>query len=169
MSAIPQITITRRLPATPAEVYAEWLDPEGLREWMCPHPARPVGIAVDPVVGGRFRFDIEDGPATLVVTGRYLALEPGRMLKFTWSCDTWADPTVESVVTVSLTARGGDCEMTLTHEWLPAGQVPNHLTGWTAIAGQLDAVLAVRGPADVIGSLYEGGAPGPGQGGDASR
>lgn len=145
MSAIPQITITRRLRARPAEVYAEWLDPEGLSEWMCPHPARPVRIAVDPVVGGGFRFDIEDGPATMVVTGRYLALEPGRMLRFTWSCDTWADPAVESVVTVSLTARGSDCEMTLTHERLPAGQVPNHRKGWAAIADQLEATLAGRG------------------------
>ncbi len=34
--------------------------------------------------------------------------------------------------------------MTLTHERLPAGQVPNHLTGWTAIAGQLDAVLTAH-------------------------
>ena len=61
MSEAPRITITRRLPATPAEVYAEWLDPEGLREWMCPHPARPTNVAVDPVEGGSFRFDIADG------------------------------------------------------------------------------------------------------------
>jgi Activator of Hsp90 ATPase homolog 1-like protein len=62
-SEAPRITITRRLPVTPAEVYAEWLDPEGLREWMCPHPARPTEVTVDPVEGGRFRFDITDGPA----------------------------------------------------------------------------------------------------------
>ncbi|MEV6296327.1 SRPBCC domain-containing protein [Streptomyces sp. NPDC051896] len=107
----PQITITRRLPATPAEVYAEWLDPEALLEWMCPHPARPTHIAVDPVEGGGFHFDIQDGTATMVVTGRYLVLEPGRLLKFTWSCDTWADPAVESVVTVSLAANGNDCDI----------------------------------------------------------
>jgi hypothetical protein len=116
MSEVPRITITRRLPATPVEVYAEWLDPEGLREWMCPHPARPTDVAVDPVEGGGFRFDIADGPATMVVTGRYLALE--------------------------LTARGGDCDMTLTHERLPAEQIPNHRSGWTAIAEQLGTWLA---------------------------
>ena len=142
MSEVPRITITRRLPATPVEVYAEWLDPEGLREWMCPHPAQPTDVAVDPVEGGGFRFDIADGPTTMVVTGRYLALEPGRLIKFTWSCDTWADPSVESVVTLSLIARGGDCDMTLTHERLPAEQIPNHRSGWTAIAEQLGTWLA---------------------------
>ena len=76
--------------------------------------------------------------------GRSLALEPGRLIKFTWSCDTWADPTVESVVTISLTARGGDCDMTLTHERLPAEQIPNHRDGWTAIAEQLGTWLAKR-------------------------
>jgi len=137
MSAAPQVTITRRLPATPAQVFAEWLDPDGLREWMCPHPARPVNVVVDPVEGGSFRFDITDGPATMVVTGRYLALQPGKLLRFTWSCDTWADPTAESVVTITLTAHGSECDMTLTHERLPAEQAPGHRAGWTAIAGQL--------------------------------
>lgn len=162
MSEAPRITITRRLPATPAEVYAEWLDPEGLREWMCPHPARPTDVAVDPVEGGSFRFDIVDGPATMVVTGRYLALEPGQLIKFTWSCDTWADPAVESVVTISLTAHGDDCDMTLTHERLPAEQIPSHRNGWTAIAEQLGAWLTER--ADTAGrsrwSAAGAGSPG---------
>ena len=70
MSDGAQITVERRLPATPAEVYAEWIDPDGLREWMCPHPARPARVALDPVEGGAFRFDIEDGATTMVVTGR---------------------------------------------------------------------------------------------------
>ena len=135
----PQITITRRLPATADEVYWEWLDPDALVEWMCPLPARPTRIELDPKVGGRYRFDIEDGSGRLVVTGRYLRLEPGRLLSFTWSCDTWADPTVASIVTVSLSPRGEECEMTLTHERLPAGEVPTHRAGWAASVEQLAA------------------------------
>src|SRR5690349_5164186 len=49
---------------------------------------------------------------------------------------------VESVVTISLTAHGDDCDMTLTHERLPAEQIPSHRSGWTAIAEQLGTWLA---------------------------
>jgi len=136
MRVTPQITITRHLPATAAEVYAEWLDPDALLEWMCPHPARPTRIQLDPVVGGHYRFDIEDGGA-VVVTGRYLQLDPGRLLSFTWSCDQWADPDAESIVTVVLVPDGDGCELTLTHTRLPTEQVAGHTNGWTAIADQL--------------------------------
>jgi uncharacterized protein YndB with AHSA1/START domain len=146
MTTNPQFTVMRRLAATPDEVYEAWLDPQALAEWMCPHPARPRRVELDPRVGGRYRFDIDDGPAALVVTGRYLALDPGRLLRFTWSCDTWADPAVESVVTVTLTARGDECDLVLTHARLPAEQVPNHRAGWTAIVEQLDAWLATSAP-----------------------
>jgi uncharacterized protein YndB with AHSA1/START domain len=141
MNTVPQLTIERRLPATPAEVYAEWLDPEALLEWMCPHPARPTKIAIDAVVGGSYRFDILDGDSAVVVTGRYLALEPGRLLRFTWSCDAWSDPSIESVVTVSLAPNGPDCDLTLTHERLPAEQVEGHHSGWSRIADQLEGAL----------------------------
>jgi uncharacterized protein YndB with AHSA1/START domain len=120
---------------------------------MCPHPARPASVGVDPVVGGSFRFGITDGATTMVVSGRYLALEPGKLLMFTWSCDTWADPTVESVVTITLTACGNECDMTLTHELLPAEQIPNHRKGWTAIAEQLGSWLTGEG----VGSIRSPG------------
>lgn len=141
MTTTPQITITRRMPAPPAEVYAEWLDPDALLEWMCPHPARPTRVQVDPVIGGHYRFDIEDDGA-VVVTGRYLQLDPGRLISFTWSCDQWADPNVESIVTVALVPDGDDCILTLTHTLLPTEQVNGHTKGWTAIADQLTDRLA---------------------------
>jgi uncharacterized protein YndB with AHSA1/START domain len=136
MTTTPQLTITRVLPASADEVYAEWLDPGALMEWMCPHPARPTRIELDAVVGGSYRFDIDDDGA-LVVTGRYLQLVPGRLISFTWSCDRWADPGVESIVTVALAPHGDDCEMTLTHARLPRDQVAGHTIGWAAVADQL--------------------------------
>jgi len=51
---------------------------------------------------------------------------------------------VVSVVTITLTAHGGDCDMTLTHERLPAEQIPNHREGWTAITEQLGTWLTKR-------------------------
>ncbi len=141
----PVATVRRVLPAPPDVVYDEWLDPVGMIEWMCPRPARAVTISLDPWVGGLLRIDIEDSGSSLYVTGRYVELDRPRRLRFTWSCSAWADPTVQSVVTVTLDRHGADeTMMTIEHEQLPPGQADSHRRGWAAIAAQLGEILAAR-------------------------
>jgi uncharacterized protein YndB with AHSA1/START domain len=102
----PQAAVVRRLlPATPDVVYDEWLDPAALADWMCPRPARCRNVASEPRVGGSLRIDIEDGGTEFSVSGQYLVLDRPRRLSFTWSCSTWPDPSVKSVVTVLLEPR----------------------------------------------------------------
>jgi uncharacterized protein YndB with AHSA1/START domain len=140
------VTVRRVLPAPPDIVYDEWLDPVGMIEWMCPRPARAVKISLEPSVGGPLRIDIEDSGSSLYVTGHYVELDRPRRLRFTWSCSDWPDPSVQSVVTVTLTAHGADeTMMTIEHEQLPPDQVDSHQRGWGAIAAQLDETLARPG------------------------
>jgi uncharacterized protein YndB with AHSA1/START domain len=135
--------VRRRLPASPEAVFDEWLDPGALSEWMCPRPARCLKVETQPWVGGRVRFDIEDSGRVFFVTGRYLTIDRPRRLAFTWSCSTWADPAVESVVTVTLRPHGDrQTLMTIEHALLPPEVVERHAHGWILIAGQLDAALA---------------------------
>lgn len=139
------VTVRRVLPAPPDLVYDEWLDPVGMTEWMCPRPARAVAISLEPSVGGTLRIDIEDRGSSMYVTGRYLELDRPRRLRFTWSCSDWADPTVQSVVTVTLDRHGTDeTLMTIEHEQLPPERVDDHGSGWAAIAAQLGAALVTR-------------------------
>jgi uncharacterized protein YndB with AHSA1/START domain len=139
------VTVRRVLPAPPDVVYDEWLDPAGMVEWMCPRPARAVAISLEPSVGGTLRIDIEESGASRYVTGRYLELDRPRRLRFTWSCSDWADPTAQSVVTVTLDRHGTDeTMMTIEHELLPPEQVDDHRNGWTVIAAQLGEALAAR-------------------------
>ena len=139
------VTVRRVLPAPPDVVYDEWLDPAGLAEWMCPRPARAVKVSLEPSVGGMLRIDIEDRGFSLYVTGRYLELDRPRRIRFTWSCSDWADPTVQSVVTVTLDRHGADeTMMTIEHEQLPPEQVDSHGNGWTRIAAQLGDALIAR-------------------------
>ena len=84
----------------------EWLNPDALSDWMCPRPARATNIELDPTIGGRLRIDIEEDGVRFAVTGSYLELDRPRRLSFTWSCSTWPDPSVESLVTVTFELVG---------------------------------------------------------------
>jgi uncharacterized protein YndB with AHSA1/START domain len=142
-----RVAVVRRvLPAPPDVVFDEWLEPVGMTEWMCPRPARAVKISLEPSVGGALRIDIEDSGSSLYVTGRFIELERPRRLRFTWSCSDWADPSVQSEVTVILEDHGTDqTMMTIEHEQLPPGQVEPHQRGWDAIAAQLGDAFRGRG------------------------
>jgi uncharacterized protein YndB with AHSA1/START domain len=139
----PAVVVRRLLPAPPEVVYGEWLDPEALADWMCPRPARCRSVESDPRVGGRLRIDIEEGGLEFFVTGEYLVLDrPGR-LSFTWSCSTWPDPALRTVVTVLLEPRDHrQTLMTIEHSLLPPKLADQHARGWTAIAGQFAEELA---------------------------
>ncbi|HEY7359888.1 MAG TPA: SRPBCC domain-containing protein [Streptosporangiaceae bacterium] len=142
--------VRRLLPAAPDVVYDEWLDPGALADWMCPRPARCRGIESEPRLGGRLRIDIEDGGTEFWVSGEYLVLDRPRRLSFSWSCSTWPDPGLKSVVNVLLEPRENERTlMTIEHTLLPPGLVDQHQRGWTAIAGQLAEELAASGPSSV--------------------
>ena len=92
--------VERIMPADPAVVFDEWLDPESLAEWMCPRPDRCVAVTVQPHVGGKVRFDVDHAGGLVIISGQFLAIERPRLLRFTWSNSDWPDPTATSVVAV---------------------------------------------------------------------
>jgi uncharacterized protein YndB with AHSA1/START domain len=142
VTADRKVIVRRVLPAPPDIVYDEWLDPAGMTEWMCPRPARAVKIALEPSVGGSLRIDIEDSGSSLYVTGTFVELDRPRRLRFTWSCSDWADPSVQSLVTITLENHGvSETMMTIEHEQLPPEEVDSHQRGWGTIALQLGEAL----------------------------
>ena len=77
------------------------------------------------------------------VSGEYLVLDRPTRLSFSWSCSTWPDPSLKSVVNVLLEAReNAQTLMTIEHTLLPPRLVDQHERGWAAIARQLAAELA---------------------------
>jgi uncharacterized protein YndB with AHSA1/START domain len=134
--------VERLLPATPDEVYDEWIDPDALLEWMCPRPARCLKVEAEPRLGGRLRIDIEDAGVHFYVHGTYTDLDRPSRVGFTWSCSTWPDPTLTSQVLVTLVPYGlGQTLMTISHSALTPDLLEQHLYGWKLIAGQLQAAL----------------------------
>jgi uncharacterized protein YndB with AHSA1/START domain len=134
--------VRRRLPAPANVVFDEWTDAAKLAEWMCPRPARCLNVEADPRIGGTVRFDIEEAGRTFRVSGNYLILERPHRVAFTWSCSTWPDPTIQSVVTVTIEPDGAEASiMTIKHELLPPALAQQHAQGWAVITTQLESRL----------------------------
>lgn len=145
MTGTATVRVQRIMPAPPAEVFDEWLDPDALTEWMCPRPARVVGVTLDPRVEGILRFDVDDEGTQVLITGQFLEIDRPHLLRFTWSNSDWPDPTVTSVVEVRF-APAADAQtlMSIEHRLVPATEFDDFHNGWTLTADQLAALLPRR-------------------------
>ncbi|BBY17442.1 SRPBCC family protein [Mycolicibacterium litorale] len=142
MTESATVRVQRVMPAPPEEVFDEWLDPEALTEWMCPHPTRVVGVELEARVGGRVRFDVDNVGVRVLITGQFLEIDRPRLLRFTWSNSDWPDPTTVSVVEVTFTPVDDDQTlMSIEHTLLPPTEFDNFHSGWTLTVEQLVAAL----------------------------
>jgi uncharacterized protein YndB with AHSA1/START domain len=97
-------------------------------------------VAIDPRVGGTYRFLMALPDRELVVTGQYIALDRPDRIVFTWRCSDTGD--LESIVAVTFEPEGDEAtRMRITHSMLPATLVRQHFDGWSLVAGQLAARL----------------------------
>jgi uncharacterized protein YndB with AHSA1/START domain len=133
------LVVRRTMPVPREEVFAAWLDPASLQQWM-----RPGDVAataeVDPRVGGKFRIVMSHGNRDDEHWGEYLAIESPSRLSFTWiSAHTDLQPTV---VTIDFLAKGRSTEVVLTHRRLPLARRDAHRDGWSDILRKLDLALS---------------------------
>jgi uncharacterized protein YndB with AHSA1/START domain len=136
------VRVQRVMPAPPSVVFDEWLDPEGMKEWMCPRPNRCVAITIEPRVGGAVQLDVDNSGTSVLIAGRFLAIDRPRALRFTWSNSNWSDPTVVSVVSVAFEPFGEEeTLMSIEHSLLPPEEFENFHDGWILTFEQLETVL----------------------------
>ena len=135
----PVVVVRRILSAPRDRVFAAWLDPDSLAQWMCPGDVLGADAEVDPRVGGRFRIVMRRDRGGVEHHGEYLAIDPPSFLSFTWiSINTDNRP---SIVTIEFLDRGAGTELVLTHRGLPPIKADSHRNGWATIVAKLDAVL----------------------------
>ncbi len=139
----PPLRFERSLPATPAEAFHAWTDPESLALWMCPGEIRRAEARCDVRVGGHFAITMKGTENDYGHHGEYLEIDPPKRLVFTWFSD--ALPEARTLVTVEFAPiDGGRTRLTLVHEDLPEGEAyAGHEQGWKDIlrrhAEHLDA------------------------------
>jgi uncharacterized protein YndB with AHSA1/START domain len=133
------VVIRRLIPAPREQVFAAWLDPKSVAQWMQPGNVAHTTVEIDPRVGGTFRIVMAHGGGDADHWGQYLIIEPPSLLSFTWvSANTDLQP---SVVTIELREMASGTELTLTHRRLPAGKIEAHREGWTDIVRKLSEAL----------------------------
>jgi uncharacterized protein YndB with AHSA1/START domain len=153
-----ELTLTRTIPASPAEVFDAWMDPK--------HPGNPWNDATKLIYDGRVdglffflhvsvagtqharaghdaRLGLDTGEQRPSY-GRFVAIErPGRV-QYAWMSGFTEG--LESMVTVTFERRGNDTLVTLNHSNLPddeKGRV--HERGWNeCLDRSVEHVLAGR-------------------------
>ncbi len=138
------VIVQRVLPAPPEVVYDDWLDADGMLEWMCPRPNRPTKIGLEPWAGGRFCLDIDAQGCLTQITGTYRELDRPHRISLTWRPCVWEEWDRDSVVTVTLDPLGGAQTLMTIRHVLPSEKYELCDLGWAAIARQLDDTLLTR-------------------------
>jgi uncharacterized protein YndB with AHSA1/START domain len=141
-STAAPLEIRRVIAAPIEEVFAAWLDQNGMREWFSPSGAATMTADFRP--GGSFHLVMSDENVSVEPTGVFRVIDPPRLLVFTWRSQYTGGR--DTLVSVRLTSRGpSDTEVKLTHEQLPVDQIEPHTQGWTRILEHLDAHLGRGG------------------------
>ena len=106
------------LPASPTAIYDAWMSSAG-------HSAMTGADAtIDAQLGGE--FSAWDG----YITGRTLALEPGRRIVQSWRTSEFVADDGDSTIEVLLESVEGGSTITIRHTNVPNGQVGYEQGGW---------------------------------------
>jgi uncharacterized protein YndB with AHSA1/START domain len=136
-----EFTITRTVPATPAEAYDGWLDP------TCPGTTwnAAAKLVLDPKVDGLYYWlFLKDNGEEMPHYGRFTVLDRPRKIQYTWMSNNTLG--LESLVTVTFEKQGVDTILTLRHQNLPDDEHGlGHEKGWNFFMGRfVDRFLQVR-------------------------
>jgi uncharacterized protein YndB with AHSA1/START domain len=135
-----RVLVRRRMPAPREVVFEAWIDPEGIREWMCPGDVTSAEAVLDVRVGGSFRIAMKTRAKDYVHTGTYLVVEPPSKLVFTWSEVDNASAT--TLVTVEFFPHGDESELVITHEkFIKPDVAKRYESGWGTIADKFAQYL----------------------------
>ena len=135
------VQVRRLIKASPAKLFAAWLDPEQVGVWLCPFDGTHTVATIDARVGGAYKFDMHTPRGIVEHHGEYVEITPNSRLVFTWnSPHTGGD----SLVTVTLAEKNGATELVLLHEKLPSDKLDAHNNGWNSGLDKLVAFIEAR-------------------------
>lgn len=139
------LEVSRLMAASPKALYRAWT--EQFDAWF----AAPGSVLMEPRVNAPFFFEtiyrIENGqPMTRHPHyGRFLRLDPGRLVEMTWVTGKEGTRGAETVVTVCFSPQESGTELRLSHVgFLTREAAQQHEVAWPLVLEKLDHVLAGR-------------------------
>ncbi len=135
------LVVTQRYAASPERVFDAFLDVTIARRFLfATAKGEMIEAELDPRVGGKFAFT-ERRPEMGEVrhVGEYLEIDRPRRLVFSFGVPQF-DPGM-TTVQIDIRAQGEGCELTLTHEGVPAQYRDGSADGWRRILAGLEPAL----------------------------
>ncbi|MEN9620872.1 MAG: hypothetical protein RL499_1065 [Actinomycetota bacterium] len=137
------MTLDRRIAASPAEVFADWTQPERLEWYLNPNAPQSatVPITVDLRVGGAWCVPmIIDRETAYMTGGVYREIVPGQSIRFLWGARPgWPDPDDEREALLSLEGDDGHTVLAFQLTWRPRDD--DDVTIWPmCVAGWNDTI-----------------------------
>lgn len=130
------------------QAFSAWADREKIEKWFGPKGFRAEVLEMDFRIGGRWRFKMISRSGDVSHhCGRYLAIEPDKLLSFTWESEEDSDLTEgrETRVSVRFFAESGGSRVTLVHERLPTLKAKQVLQfGWSSGMPKLGRLLEAK-------------------------
>jgi uncharacterized protein YndB with AHSA1/START domain len=136
---LTDITVTRTIPASADAVFDVWIDPKSPGgPWFGAERA-----ILNPTVDGLFYLAMKHEGRIWPHYGRFLRINRPHLIEHTWMSE--GTKGAESVVTITMQAKGNETEVTLRHSGVPDDEMGHkHKDGWTWILSALAESLASR-------------------------
>ncbi len=147
MSDACTLVITRLLDAPREIVFAAWIDPEQATQWWGPKGFTAVSYTIEARVGGAWRRVMRSPEGVEHrARGVYREIDAPSRLVFTYAWETNPEETGhETLVTLTLAARGEKTELTLRQEiFETVAARDDHRGGWSSCLDRFVEFLAQR-------------------------